>query len=210
MPVFSDQQKTINNYGSKKLKHRRQIKHFHEPGHLHEFTFSCYKRKPLLINNSWKSELSKTIEQAGKQESFDLVAFVFMPEHVHLLTYPKQIQPNFGRYLARIKQPFSKKIKLFLGANQSPLLNELTVQERPGKTCFRFWQEGAGFDRNIFLKEATQASIDYIHENPVKRGLCKKKVDWNWSSAKYYLADPPKQQFPHLPQIDGLPTGALD
>jgi hypothetical protein len=103
-------------------------------------------------------------------------------------------------YLKQLKQPFSKLLK---GAS-SPLLKRLTVRERPGKMCFRFWQEGTGYDRNLFTPAAIQASLDYIHNNPVQRGLCRKAVDWKWSSARYYLLDPPGEQFPDLPHIHGL------
>jgi putative transposase len=76
--------------------------------------------------------------------------------------------------------------------------------------CFRFWQEGTGYDRNLFTPAAIQASLDYIHNNPVQRTLCRKAVDWKWSSARYYLLDPPRQQFPELPHIHGIRQEALD
>ena len=69
--------------------------------------------------------------------------------------------------------------------------------------------EGPGFDRNLFSPAAIQASIDYIHTNPVKRGLCKRAVDWKWSSARYYLIEPASQD-PDCPYLHGLPLGALD
>ncbi len=75
--------------------------------------------------------------------------------------------------------------------------------------CFRFWQEGPGFDRNLFSIKAILASLRYIHANPVKRGLCLREVDWKWSSARYYLDVPPRQQLSELPFIYGLPEGAL-
>ncbi|HEY6564218.1 MAG TPA: transposase [Pirellulaceae bacterium] len=190
--------------------HRKTVKHYHEPGDLHELTFSCYRRMPLLTNDDWRKRLSRFIENAKREMSFDLVAFVYMPEHVHLLVYPTLPEPDLGRFLARLKQPFSKEIKGILEAANSPLRSRLTVQERPGKTCFRFWQEGPGFDRNIFSPETLQSCIDYIHNNPVKRGLCKRAVDWTWSSARYDLLEPPRQQVPNLPFIDGIPLGAFD
>jgi putative transposase len=133
-----------------------------------------------------------------------------MPEHLHLLTYPTDEMPDFGKYLARIKQPFSKLIKEILLKNRSQLVEQLTVQERPGKSRFRFWQEGAGYDRNLFSKEAISHSIGYLHKNPPRRGLCGKAVDWKWSSARYYLNELPRQQEPDLPLIHGPPPGALD
>ncbi len=100
-----------------------------------------------------------------------LVAFVYMPEHVHLLTYPLDPAPNIALYLAGIKQPASKRIKRLLEEWKSPLLVDLTVRERPGKDTFRFWQAGPGFDRNLWSPSAIRCALDYIHENPIKRGL---------------------------------------
>jgi len=149
--------------------------------------------------------LSSLIDQAGVAESFDLVAFVFMPEHLHLLVYPRPTQPAFGTYLARIKRPFSGLVKEEWSKTRPELVDELTIPERPGKFSFRFWQEGPGFDRKLFSREAVLASIDYLHSNPMRRGLCQRAIDWPWSSARYYLAEPPRQQFPGLPFIHGLP-----
>ena len=185
------------------------MRHFHEVGHLHELTFSCYRRMPLLTNDAWREKLAQCVEAAGKEWTIELVGFVFMPEHVHLLVYPTAANPSISRYLARIKQPFSKQFKEVLLGRGSKLLSKLTVRERPGKNCFRFWQEGPGFDRNLFSADAISSSLEYIHNNPVSRGLCRRAVDWKWSSARYYLDVPPRQQSPKLPMTHGLPEGAI-
>lgn len=186
------------------MGHRKLLKRFHEPGQLHEFTFSSYQRRELLLQDSWLKLLAGTLTSACREEQIDLVAFVFMPEHLHLLVNPLTEEPKLGRFLARIKQPFSSQIREQLELENPQLVRELTVQERPGKTCFRFWQEGAGYDRNIETEEALHASINYIHNNPCRRGLCERAIDWKWSSARYYLLDPPGQQFPDLPFVHGL------
>jgi REP-associated tyrosine transposase len=64
---------------------RKLVRHFHEPGDLHELTFSCFHRKQLLISDAWRSQLARSIDRAGELQRFELIAFVFMPEHVHLL-----------------------------------------------------------------------------------------------------------------------------
>ncbi|WP_261361094.1 transposase [Aeoliella straminimaris] len=167
--------------------HRKRVRHFDGRGHLHELTFSCYRRMPLLTNDVWQGILASSLSSACDEEKFELVAFVFMPEHVHLLVHPSSSDAEVSRLLARTKQPASKAVKQILVQNQAPLLSRLMVRERPGKTCFRFWQEGPGFDRNLFSAQAIEASIDDIHMNPVKRGLCKRATDRKWSSARYYL-----------------------
>ena len=100
-------------------------------------TFSCNQRKSILTNDSWRRRLAELIDAACVAHEMDLNAFVFMPNHVHLLIYPRQPDPQIGRFLAAFKQPFSKFVKQIFG-NQSKLLTDLIVLERPGKSCFRF------------------------------------------------------------------------
>lgn len=133
-----------------------------------------------------------------------------MPEHVHLLVAPHEPEPLLDLFLARLKQPFSRQVKELLSAESSPLLEQLSVRERPGKSCFRFWQEGPGYDRNLTTPAVIESAIDYIHANPVRRGLCARAIDWRWSSARFYLAEPPGNQFPELPFVHGLPIGAIE
>ncbi len=146
-------------------------------------------------NSNWRSEI---------------VAFVFMPEHIHLLANPLDPDPDIGAYVQAIKQPFSREIHGILEPHNSKLLSKLIVCDRPGHQSFRFWQEGPGYDRNLWTAKAIRAAIDYIHENPVRRGLCHRAEQWKWSSARWYLGDPPRQQDPELPIIHGLPVGALE
>jgi putative transposase len=54
------------------------------------------------------------------------------------------------------------------------------------KTCHQFWQKGGGYDRNITEPETLQKTIDYIHFNPVRRGLVERSIDWKWSSAGWF------------------------
>ncbi|MCA8991786.1 MAG: transposase [Planctomycetaceae bacterium] len=184
--------------------HRKQVKHFHEPGDLHELTFSCYQRRPLLTIDLWRKMFCQAIDAAIERHEFRLVAFVIMPEHVHLLVHPTTTNPDVSGLLSAIKRPFSFRIKQLLIEQNSTLLPKLMVRERPGKTSFRFWQEGPGYDRNLHTQTAVLAAIDYIHNNPVARKLVDQARDWKWSSYRWYEWD--KQNVdPDLPTIHGLP-----
>ena len=108
-----------------------------------------------------------------------------------------------------MKQPYSNRIKRLLMDNSSPLLERLTVRERPGKTAFRFWQEGSGYDRNLMTTEAVQASIDYIHMNPVRRGLVDEARLWRWSSCRWYIEESHCRD-EALPTVEGCPAEFWD
>ncbi len=126
-----------------------------------------------------------------------------MPEHVHLLALPRHAISRISKLLFAIKRPFSHRIKQLLIKANSPLLKKLTVRQRPGVTTFRFWQEGPGYDRNLETRKAIEAAINYIHLNPVRRGLCETAIEWKWSSARHYhQTDLPVD--PNLPRIDKI------
>lgn len=189
--------------------HRKLVHHDHDPGDLHELTFSCYQRRQLLIDDAWRRLFCETINHAVVQLEFRLVAFVLMPEHIHLLTYPTNPDVSISRFLWAIKRPHSSRIKSLLQEIRSPLLDELTVRERPGKFAFRYWQEGSGYDRNMRSESSVMAAIDYIHLNPVRRKLVLRSVEWKWSSARWYASEG-NELDPDLPVIHGLPPQFFD
>ena len=101
-----------NEIATMKTPHRKQIRHYEQARHLHELTFSCYQRRPLLTNDVWRGILAASLTNACLEEHFRLIAFVFMPEHVHLhlLVLPENLHSKVSRLLARTKQPASKQI----------------------------------------------------------------------------------------------------
>jgi putative transposase len=188
--------------------HRKRVKHFDLPGHCHELTFSCYRRLPLLTNDSWREQLARSIDRARRPPRLAVGAFVFMPEHVHLLVHPVEIASRIDELLFAIKRPYSYRIKRQLVASRSPLLEQLTIRQRPGVTTFRYWQEGPGYDRNLTTQRAILAAIDYLHANPVRRGLCGRAADWRWSSARWYESDG-QEVDASLPRLTPLPAGTF-
>ena len=94
-----------------------------------------------------------------------LISWVVMPNHVHLLI--KLLQ---GKYL----RDFIKMLKGFTAREANKIL------DRKGK----FWQEDY-FDRYIRDEKHYFSTINYIENNPVKAGLCKRSEEWRHSSAFY-------------------------
>src|SRR5262249_59037607 len=72
-----------------------------------------------------------------------------------------------------------------LRAHAPAFLERLTVTRGDGSREHRFWQAGGGYDRNVVEPETARLIIDYIHHNPVRRGLVERPEDWTWSSARW-------------------------
>ena len=154
----------------------------HEPGQAHELTFSCYRRFAFLKAERTCEWLAESIAKARRKFDFRLWAYVFMPEHVHLLIWPTQPIFDVGPVLKAIKQPVGQLAIDYLVRQAPRWLPRITVRSG-NKTQRRFWQRGGGFDRNVSELAAILAMIEYIHANPVRRGLVLRAEDWKWSSA---------------------------
>src|SRR5580692_8534942 len=111
----------------------KRLKHFHSPGDLHELTFSCNGRRPLLADEAICKLLCQSIDRAMSRHPHRLIAFVLMPEHVHLLVLPIAIECEIGDLLFAIKRPFSHRVKQHYEVTDSCLRSELVVREREGK-----------------------------------------------------------------------------
>jgi putative transposase len=182
--------------------HRKRVRHYDDPTDVRELTFSCYGRRPLLTNDTWRAMLAESVDRAMERHSYRLAAYVFMPEHVHLLCYPVADASEIEALLKAIKRPFAYRLKQKLMQSKSHLLQRLTVRTRPGVTAFRFWQEGPGYDRNLTNPATAMAAIDYIHLNPVRRGLVTRADEWKWSSARFYA----ETSCVELPKVYQLPA----
>ena len=101
-----------------------------------------------------------------------LVAFVYMPEHVHLLVYPKSPDSHVEKLLYAIKKPFSDRIKLILVHNRDPLLEALTVQEHRERRCSGSGRRVLGTTGTSFLLRIVCKWPSILSQQPGARGLC--------------------------------------
>lgn len=96
-------------------------------------------------------------------ERYQLLSWVIMPNHVHLL-----LRPMADHSLTEIM----RSLKSYTAHEANKLL------ERTGK----FWFEDY-FDRYIRNADHYAAVVRYIENNPVKAGLCSAPEDWRYGSA---------------------------
>ena len=156
------------------------VKRYDVPGYARFVTFSCYRRLPLLGDPRTRDAFAERLEDERARLGFSVIAWVVMPEHVHLVIVP--VDGELGPVLRGVKQGFSRTVLSRWRERSAPVLESL-VDPR-GVT--RFWQRGGGYDRNIRNPEELVEKIQYTHRNPIKRGLVEREEDWGWSSGRDY------------------------
>jgi len=140
------------------------LKRYQQTGDVHFITFSCYRREPLLGSAQARDTFVFTLERVRLWYGFYVTGFVVMPEHVHLLLSEPE-RSNLAVALQMLKQIVSQKLKKCATTS--------------------FWQPRY-YDFNVYSEEKLIEKLDYMHRNPVQRGLVTHPEDWRWSSARHY------------------------
>jgi putative transposase len=166
---------------------RKACKRYDIPGHAHELTFSCFRRQPFLNRDRTRGWMIDAIALPRKRPFVPArLAWVIMPEHVHLLIYPREPDYQMSRILSTLKQPVSKRAVLFVRNEARAFIPKMMDRQPNGKESLRFWQRGGGYDLNLWTPAKVWEKIDYLHANAVRRGLVGRPEDWEWSSYADY------------------------
>lgn len=163
--------------------HRKKLRRYEIPSGLRFLTFSCRHRLPLFDADEIKQAFVERIRFVHAKQGAELIAWVIMPEHVHLLVRPTQAEFPIPSYLVSLKTQFAKQVVSLWRRTDGPCLKKI----QDGKGHCSFWKPGGGYDRNIESSAELIEKINYIHLNPVRRDLCEHREDWAWSSARSYM-----------------------
>ena len=107
-----------------------------------------------------------------------------MENHLHLIGTAENLSKEIRTFKSFTARSIIDQLKL----NQSHyLLTQLKFAKLPHKTDqeYQLWQEGF-HPEAILSEEMLFQKIDYIHNNPVKRGYIDDPVHWRYSSYRNY------------------------
>jgi putative transposase len=109
-----------------------------------------------------------------------------MPERAHLLIWPTEREYDISAIPYSIKKPVTNWALSYVRNEAPAFLKRMEDRQPSGELRHRFWQRGSGSDRNVVEPETVLRQTEYLHLNPVRRGLCEVPEDWFWSSAAEY------------------------
>jgi putative transposase len=149
---------------------------------VHFLTFSCYRRQPLLGTSRAWNAFVRALGQMRTRYGFRLVGYVVMPNHVHLLiSEPTKGTPS--AVLKALKQRVSRDLRR--KRRRGPEGQLSLAFSKWGEELPRFWQPRF-YDFNVYSSRKKREKLEYMHANPVTRGLVKHPAAWIWSSYLFY------------------------
>jgi REP element-mobilizing transposase RayT len=117
---------------------------------------------PLFGDDRCKQIVRDNLKRAAAVTDFCVIAYVIMPEHVHMIVRSDGPH-NISQFMASFKKHSARK------------LNKATGRSGP------VWRREF-FDHILRSDKHLRELIDYIHDNPVRRGLVPSADKWEFSS----------------------------
>ena len=154
-------------------------RHYEFPGCLHELTFGTYHRQKFFRDERLAEIVTSQLLISCISLSYDLAAFVVMPDHCHLLVRSRDADYSISEFLKDLKMSSAKACF----EAQPDLRSRCGIVHGGSLRQHSLWQRGGGFDRSLYSTKAIQSSIVYIEKNPVKAELSCEPHSYTWSSS---------------------------
>jgi len=116
----------------------------------------------FLADNTCKQIVLTAVRNAASLLGVDVLAYVIMPEHIHLIVRPSA-DKDISQFVASLKKRSAREINRHIGRRGAVWRKEF-------------------FDHMLRSQEHLEGLVRYIHDNPVRRGLAASAEDWEFSS----------------------------
>ena len=131
-------------------------------------TFCVRDRRSVFVETSVVEDTLAQIQRTANEELFAVLAYCFMPDHVHLLVRGESDTSDLRRFVKSSKERSGRRFR-----------------KRHGE---RLWQEGY-FERVLRNPADARECAEYIVNNPVRAGLVMNAIDYEYAGTTEWTAD---------------------
>lgn len=148
------------------------------PGGTYFFTLVTFNRQKILCLPDNIRLLRQSFQYVNANHPVKIEAIAILPDHLHCLwRLPSTDADNSTRW---------RLIKSYFSHRCNALEVEKISASRINKQERAIWQRR--FWEHLIRDEIDfQRHVDYIHYNPVKHGLVKAPIDWEFSSFRRFV-----------------------
>jgi putative transposase len=146
--------------------------------HHYFLTFCTYERRRLFLDADAVVAVRTQIQRAASDQRFAVIAYCYMPDHVHMLIEGQTDDSDCRQFISRAKQYSGFHYRAAFGR--------------------RLWQR-YGYERILRSDEAAISVARYILENPITARLVKRIDEYPFSGSSVYAIE----QILEAVQLDG-------
>jgi len=156
----------------------------HHPDRAHFVTCTIVEWLPVFTSAACCDILVRSLEHCRQQKSLKIYAWVILDNHFHGIL----AAPNLSPVLRDLKSFTARELLTQLEIEgRNWLLEQLRYRRAAHKPNeHQIWQEGS--HPQVIADDAMMhQKLEYLHNNPVKRGWVVAPEHWRYSSAHEWL-----------------------
>lgn len=164
-------------------------KRYRIEGSIFYITSNVYDRINIFTRPSFIIPTIDSLNYYRYQYACKLLGYVIMPDHIHLLIWPKD---------AHVITDFMRDFKRFTSGRitrQAKLEGKIDWIEKfeeagkeTGRADYKVWQDSF-WEQNIYTQKFLEQKLNYIHMNPVRAGIVAEPSKFPYSSYRNYEFD---------------------
>jgi len=149
------------------------------PGALHYVTGNVRDRIPAFKRDDCCLAFLKVFRDLLHDWPSKLIAYVLMPEHIHLIVNPKD--GRIQEFIGRLKGLSAREIVEVTGKRR------FEIENSADGSTHQVWQESFKA-QPLWSGWMIWQKINYIHANPVRARLVSSARDYQWSSFRAFYS----------------------
>ncbi len=162
---------------------------FYSDGTLYFVTFSVVQWLPVFVSEKAFKIVTDSLNFCHHKKKLRINAYVIMPTHFHAILFDERFDAKqLETTVTDFRKFTGRQLCDFCEQNRPACFSE-TFRKAAGEDRERrFWQPSR-HPEQIETESFWQTKLDYLHENPCRKGLVTHAGDWRFSSANYWLSD---------------------
>ena len=155
-----------------------------DPRAPHFLTCTVLNWMPLFTRPQTVNIILDALRHRQAQNNWQVYGYVILENHMHLIVQTENLAeelPRFKSYTARTLIDYLQE------SHAEHLLQQLAFFRKQHKADrdYQLWEEGS-HPQMIEDETVLRQKLEYIHQNPVKRGYVDDPIHWRYSSARNY------------------------
>ena len=157
----------------------------HEPSQAHFITSTTVQWLPIFTSDKYCDIIVRSLSYCRANKALKIYAWVILYDHFHAIV----AGPMLSRTIADLRKFTAHEILAQLKEDgRDWLLNQLEFYRAKHKSAssHQVWQEGV-HPQSLPTDEIMFQKLEYVHNNPIRRGFVASPGHWRYSSAHEWL-----------------------
>jgi putative transposase len=161
----------------------------HPEAAVYYVTYSIVEWLPVFVTEAAFRIVTDSLTFCHHNKHLRINAFVIMPTHLHMILFDGDFSnERLVGTLADFRKFTGRQLSDFCAGHFPKCFAETLRRQATADRERRLWQPSR-HPEAIQTERFWQQKLDYLHDNPRRKGLVRRPEDWRWSSAAWYLSD---------------------